>query len=183
MSNLVKMWKDPQYKVVIKLLLWGIFMTFVICLGIFLNHDKNAKDNESNINSYKIINVDNMNLNIKYQLNDYVIEGDFIDNVFKGNVTYENGTSYQIKYENGSLIKDDNNGDFLVISIETRYLDPNYISNLFNSNKPVILEENKSYLYSIDGVTYYLFIDENSSYKIRIIKDDNEGILEYKILQ
>ena len=61
--------------------------------------------------------------------------------------------------------------------------DHNYISELFNSSKPAILEENKSYLYNIDGITYYVYINENNSYKIRIIKNDKEGILEYQYLE
>ena len=51
------------------------------------------------------------------------------------------------------------------------------------STESTILEENKSYLYNIDGTTYYVYINENNSYKIRIIKNDKEGILEYQYLE
>ena len=184
MNDLVSLWNDPKYKNIIKLILWFIFIIFVFCLALFSN--RNRVKNENNIpkeNNNKISNIDNKNISIKYQIDDYKIDGTYSDKVFKGTVTYQDGTTYQIKYENDSLVKDDDNGDFLVISIETRYLNPNYISDLFNSSKPTILEENKSYLYNIDGTTYYVYINENNSYNIRIIKNDKEGILEYQYLE
>lgn len=184
MNDLISMWKDPKYNTIIKLILWFIFIIFVFCLALFSNRNKATNENNTPIeNNNKISNIDDKNISIKYQIDDYIIDGTYSNKVFKGTVTYQDGTTYQIKYENDSLVKYDDNGDFLVISIETRYLDPNYISELFNNSKPTTLEENKSYLYNIDGSTYYVYINEDNSYKIRIIKNDKEGILEYQSLE
>ena len=183
MNDLVSLWNDPKYTNIIKLILWFIFIIFVFCLALFSNRNKVINKENIPIENNNILKIHNKSVNIKYQIDDYKIDGNYSDKIFKGTVIYQDGTTYQIKYENDSLVKDDNNGDFLVISIETRYLDPNYISELFNSSKPTILEENKSYLYNIDGTTYYVYINENNSYKIRIIKNDKEGILEYQYLE
>lgn len=184
MNDLVSMWKEPKYNTIIKLILWFIFIIFVFCLALFSNHNRIKNENNTPVESNnKILNIDNKSINIKYTFDDYTIDGTYSDNVFKGIVTYQNGTTYQIKYENDALVSDTDNDDFLVISIETRYLDPNYINDLFNNNKLTTLEENKSYLYNIDGTTYFIYINENNSYKIRIIKNDKEEILEYQVLE
>ena len=144
MNDLVSLWNDPKYKNIIKLILWFIFIIFVFCLALSSNRNKVINKENIPIENNNILKINNKNVNIKYQIGDYKIDGNYSDKIFKGTVTYQDGTTYQIKYENDSLVKDDNNGDFLVISIETRYLEPNYISELFNSSKPTILEENKS---------------------------------------
>ena len=141
MSDLVSLWKDPKYNTIIKLILWFIFIIFVFCLALFSNRNRATNKNNTLIeNNNKISNIDDKNISIKYQIDDYIIAGTYSNKVFKGIVTYQDGTTYQIKYENDSLVKDDDNGDFLVVSIETRYLNPNYISDLFYSSKPTTLD-------------------------------------------
>ena len=106
------------------------------------------------------------------------------NDIFKGTLTYEDGTSYNVKYEKGILTKDNDSeiGDFLIVNIDTRYINPNYLIVLFNKNEATEIEKNKKYLYEIDDVKYYLSFKDNGGYSVRIINDNKEDILNYEVM-
>lgn len=187
MSDLVSLWKDPKYKNIIKLILWAIFILFVLSMCIVMNKNQIKKNNneESILKfNYKILNLANKKLKVYYKLDDYIVEGVYENAIFKGTITYNDGTSYNVKYEKGSLTKDNDNeiGDFLIVNIDARYINPNYLIDLFNKNEAIELEKDKRYLYEIDGIKYYLDIKDNSGYSVKMIIDNKENILNYEVM-
>ena len=187
MSDLVSLWKDPKYKNIIKLILWAIFILFVVCLCIVLNKNqiKNNNKEESRLEfKHKIHNLANKKLKVYYKIDDYIVEGVYENDIFKGTLTYDDGTSYNGKYEKGNLTKDNDNEieDFLIVNIDTRYINPYYLIDLFNKNEATEIEKNKKYLYEIDDVKYYLSFKDNGGYSVRIINDNKENILNYDCL-
>ena len=104
MNDLVSLWNDPKYKNIIKLILWFIFIIFVFCLALSSNRNKVINKENIPIENNNILKINNKNVNIKYQIGDYKIDGNYSDKIFKGTVTYQDGTTYQIKYENDSLV-------------------------------------------------------------------------------
>ena len=187
MSDLVSLWKDPKYKNIIKLILWAIFILFVVCLCIVSNKNqiKNNNKEESRLEfKHKIHNLANKKLKVYYKIDDYIVEGVYENEIFKGTLTYDDGTSYNVKYEKGNLTKDNDNEieDFLIVNIDTRYINPYYLIDLFNKNEATEIEKNKKYLYEIDDVKYYLSFKDNGGYSVRIINDDKENILNYEVM-
>ena len=186
MSDLVSLWKDPKYKNIIKLILWAIFILFVVCLCIVLNKNqiKNNNKEESRLEfKHKIHNLANKKLKVYYKIDDYIVEGVYENDIFKGTLTYDDGTSYNVKYEKGNLTKDNDNEieDFLIVNIDTRYINPYYLIDLFNKNEATEIEKNKKYLYEIEDVKYYLSFKDNGGYSVRIINDNKENILNYEV--
>lgn len=187
MNDLVSLWKNPKYKNIIKLLFWAIFIVFVSCLCIVSNKRqiKNNNYEGSMLNfNYKILNLANKKLSVYYKIEDYIVSGIYDQMLFKGTITYTDGTTYNIRFENGSLIKDNDNdiGDFLLINIDTRFIEPNYLISILNGNNATIIERDKSYLYTINDIKYYLNISDDGSYSVKMIKDNKESIFEYKVI-
>ena len=176
-----------KYKNIIKLILWAIFILFVVCLCIVLNKNqiKNNNKEESRLEfKHKIHNLANKKLKVYYKIDDYIVEGVYENDIFKGTLTYDDGTSYNVKYEKGNLTKDNDNEieDFLIVNIDTRYINPYYLIDLFNKNEATEIEKNKKYLYEIDDVKYYLSFKDNGGYSVRIINDNKENILNYEVM-
>lgn len=189
MSDLVSLWKDPKYKNIIKLILWAVFILFVGCLCIVSNNNqiKNNNKEESKLEfKHKIHNLANKKLYVYYKIDDYIVEGVYENDIFKGTLTYDDGTSYNVKYEKGNLTKDNDNdneiGDFLIVNIDTRYINPYYLIDLFNKNEATEIEKNKKYLYEIDDVKYYLSFKDNGGYSVKIINDNKENMLNYEVM-
>ena len=187
MSDLVSLWKDPKYKNIIKLIMWAVFILFVGCLCIVSNKNqiKNNNKEESKLEfKHKIHNLAYKKLKVYYKIDDYIVEGVYENDIFKGTLTYDDGTSYNVKYEKGNLTKDNDSeiGDFLIVNIDTRYINPNYLIVLFNKNEATEIEKNKKYLYEIDDVKYYLSFKDNGGYSVRIINDNKEDILNYEVM-
>ena len=108
MSDLVSLWKDPKYKNIIKLILWAVFILFVVCLCIVSNKNqiKNNNKEESKLEfKHKIHNLANKKLKVYYKIDDYIVEGVYENDIFKGTLTYDDGTSYNVKYEKGKFNK------------------------------------------------------------------------------
>lgn len=185
MNDLVSMWKEPKYKNIIKLMFWAIFIVFVSSLCVISNKrqikNNNYEGSMLNLNN-EILNLANRRLNVYYKLDDYVVEGIFDEMMFKGKITYIDGTSYNVKYENGSLVKDNDNGEFVIISVDAKYMNPLYLIELFIQNQDIMKKENNSYYYNIDNVKYYLSISNDDSYSVKMIKDNKESIFEYKVV-
>lgn len=185
MNDLVSLWKNPKYKNIIKLLFWAIFIVFVSCLCIVSNK-RQIKNNSNEVSmldiNNEILNLANRKLSVYYKLDDYVVDGIFDEMMFKGKITYVDGTSYNVKYENGSLVKDNDYGEFVIISVDARYMNPLYLIELFSENKDIMKKKDNSYYYVIDNVKYYLNINTSGSYSVKMIKDNKESIFEYKVI-
>ena len=185
MNDLVGLWKNPKYKNIIKLLLWIVFMVFVSCLCIVLNKRQNKNVDIENVMveiETELDSLNNKKLSVYYKIDDYVVDGTFDNKVFKGSIKYNDGSVYDVKYENDSLVRDNDNGEFVILNVNAKYMDPLYLMELFNENKDIMEKKDNSYYYVIDNVKYYLNINTSGSYSVKMIKDNKESIFEYKVI-
>lgn len=178
MSNFIELLKNKRYRTLIKLILWLIFMTVVCCLAVA----SNTRNIMINDDSKVVLSFNYDKIKVNYVLDDFVIDGVVENNVFVGNIVYKNGLSYQIKYENGNLIKAGDNviDEYVLIRFDDNYLIPDYLINLFNENDADVIEENKVFNYNIDGKIYKVTIVNEYHYLINIIDGDVNVELNYE---
>ncbi len=186
MRNFIELWKDKKYRSLIELVLWFIFIIVICCLAILSDSKRlinNNEEEERNVYFSKmILDLNYSKIQVKYNLSDYIAQGIVENNIFNGTIKYNNGKVYNVKYENGNLIKDNDNesDDFLLIYINSKYLIPAYLINLFNSNEAEVIDENKLYKYTIDSVVYELEIINEYHYQIKIYDNDVVSLLDYE---
>lgn len=178
MSDFTELLKNKRYRTLIKLILWLIFMAVVCCLAVASNKRNIMINDDSKV----VLSFDYDKIKVNYVLEEFVIDGVVENNVFVGNIVYKNGLSYQIKYENGNLIKVGDNviDEFVLIRFDDNYLIPDYLINLFNENDADVIEENKVFNYNINGKIYKVTIVNEYHYLINIIDGDVNVELNYE---
>ena len=187
MKELNDLWKNPKYKALIKLLLWVIFFLIIYSL-ILVSNNRIIKNNEegskNEINYTKILNLSFNTLSVKYELNDYYVEGIVKNNIFNGYINYKDGTTYKIKYDGNTITKindSSNNDEYIVISIDSQYLLPSYLVNLFKKNEPKKIDTN-IYSYKIGDIEYQVKYNDKELYEINIIENDKISKLMYSVV-
>lgn len=186
MKEIIELWKNKKYRTLIKLTLWIIFIIIICALAIVSDTQKKIKNNqeaEKDVYFSKMILDLNYNkIKVDYELEEYIAQGIVENNIFTGSIKYKDGKTYNVKYENGNLIKDSDNpnDEYLLIHINSKYLLPAYLINLFNNNEAQIIEENKKIKYTIDNITYELEIINEYHYQIKINDNDIISFLDYE---
>lgn len=186
MKELIKLWDNPKYKALIKLLLWVIFFLIIYSLIIVSNNrtiKNNEEDSKNEINYTKILNLSYNTLKVRYELNDYYVEGLVQNNIFNGYINYKDGTTYNIKYDGNTITKinDSINDEYIVISINSQYLLPSYLVNLFKNNESKKVDTN-TYSYKIGDIEYQVKYNDKELYEINIIENDIISKLMYSVV-
>lgn len=190
-----ELWAVPKYKILIKFLGWFIFFViFFVMVGVSnlvnQNKSKNSVFNTTSVtNNYTNMKKDltSNNLNFKYQINDYYLEGEIKNNILTGTLE-DNDVTTKIKYDSVNIftVKKDVeslNSD-LLNDINKNYLLPNYIINLLNQNDSLIHKsaDEKIYSYVIDNTKISVYVS-NEINKIIILENNVTYELNYDILK
>ena len=186
MKEIKELWDNPRYKALIKLLLWVIFFLVIYSLILVSNNrtiKNNEEDSKNEINYTKILNLSYNTLKVRYELNEYYVEGFVQNNIFNGYINYKDGTTYNIKYDGNTITKinDSINDEYLVISIDNQYLLPSYLVNLFKNNKPKQIDTNV-YSYKLGDIEYQVKYNDKELYEINIIENGNISKLMYSVV-
>lgn len=186
MKELIELWKNKKYRSLIKLILWFIFIIIICCLAILSDAKRiqnNTKAEEESIYFKKmILDLNYHKIKVKYNLDEYTAEGIVENSIFTGTIKYNNEKIYNVKYENGNLTKEttNSNEEYLLIHINSNYLQPAYLINLLNQNEPQVLKENTKFKYNIDNIIYELEILNEYHYQIKITDNDITSTLDYE---
>ena len=186
MKEIKELWDNPKYKALIKLLLWIIFFLVIYSLILVSNNHtikNNEEDSKNEVNYTKILNLSYNTLKVRYELNEYYVEGIVKNNIFNGYINYKDGTTYNIKYDGNTITKinDSIKDEYLVISIDSQYLLPSYLVSLFNNNKPKQIDTNV-YSYKLGDIEYQVKYNDKELYEINIIEKDNISKLMYSVV-
>ena len=87
MKEIKDLWDNPKYKALIKLLLWIIFFLVIYSLILVSNNrtiKNNEEDSKNEVNYTKILNLSYNTLKVRYELNEYYVEGFVQNNIFNG---------------------------------------------------------------------------------------------------
>lgn len=188
MNELKDLWGNPKYNALLKLIIWGIFFIIIYAL-IIMNSQRtinnNNEESKKNIYNQKLINLKYNTLKVKYTMLDYYVEGTVEKNIFIGTIEYTDGTMYKIKYDGKNISKISNiegiDEEYILISINSKYLLPSYIMNLIEDKDPDKIN-GTSHIYNIDDIEYEIKSNQESIYEITITENNIISKLEYSVL-
>ncbi len=187
-SRFRELWSVPQYRTLFKL--GGYLLFFIIFFTIAgLGPKQKPKENQSNSTSYNTMKKDILesNLEIKYTIGDYYLEGTIIDNILSSTLEKDDEIK-KIKIiedkiylvQKNEEILDDN----ILKEINLIYLFPKNIINILNNNSSLMKqsEDQKTYSYTIDNKAYSVYTDKQTIRKIIIYDGFLTYTLEYSII-
>lgn len=178
----------PRYKALFKLGGWIVFfIIFFVLVAVSRQipiNDYKPKEENTKITYTKMKNNLLNNLNVKYTIGDYLIEGIISNNVLTG--TIENNSSlikfkydginfYTLKKEEEIISND------LYIDLNKNYFLPKYIIDLLNENDSLLHQsaDEKVYSYLINDVSLSVYVNEKAIIKIIILDNNITYLLEY----
>lgn len=184
------LWANPKYKAMIKLGGWVVFFIIFFAVAAVTSKmpDKKVVKSEEIVN-YTIMknNLLNSNLNIKYVINNYYIEGIIKDNVLTGTLE-TNDLTTKIKYDGTNLYevkKDvDTLNNNLMNDLNKNYLLPKYLINLLNSNESLMHQNNDNitYDYDINGIKISVLVNKKEITKVTVVDNGINYALNYAII-
>lgn len=191
-KTLKEKWQDPREKIKIKFALWGIFF---ICVYIYTAIGnliyRNSFPEENNQKEPVKISFSKLkqellgsNLEIKYNINNYLITGTVINNILTGTLEFDDNI-YKIKYDSNELYQisketEEINNELLP-EIKMSFLLPQNIIDIISQSDIIADkdETNKIYKYNINDNLIQVFYNEESIYKITVEDNKNYYILVY----
>ena len=187
--------KDPRKRAGMKLLGYFIFFFILMLIAGISNNFSSNKNSIINtvttttttkvIDSYalkqnKLLRDKyNINCHIKYELNEYKINGIIDNNIIEGYLE-ENSNIKKIVIKD-NIIYDSNNQIELNYNFNKNYIDLKYIINLIKQSSAFIQDKDdlKTYLYEIDNIKIYIKTDVENIKSIDIYEGENSYLLYF----
>ena len=181
--------KKIQENIIFKFKLWGIFFLIIFVLygatSYISKNNNNIVNNNVNINYTKMKNnLINNSIKVNYVINDYLINGEVVNNIFKGTINVNN-KSFNVEYDGKSLYVVEKSekiiNEELLKDVNRNYLLPKYIIEILNEPKNTAEKDDNIYSYNYKDVIYNVYINNKKIEKIIIKEKDNVYTLQYSL--